>query len=1038
MKTHPITPKTLAAAVALLMFIPASISTLAAQIIWSTYAGGTGEPGNADGAAHEARFRDPDGIAVDRLGNVYVSDRSNNTIRKITPDGTVSTLAGLAGSSGFVNGQGGNARFNYPRGLSVDGEGNIYVSDRYNNAIRKITPDGEVTTHSIVGDATDVVLDRRGNVYSTDFLAGGYVMRNDEIYYGNLTGIPSADNSNRPIALAMSHDDRLYVFDVQRYRLHEVWQNTNGKVLAGGGDFGGSGSADGLGAAARFSQAAGIAVDRDHNVYVADTLNHRIRMVTQSGMVSTIGANPSALGLVEGVGRYSTFMSPTSIAIGPDGAIYVANRSNHNIVKGVVAGPEIKITQWLPDLQTSRPLDTPAKISFQPAVVQSPSTVTIAVENTGVMPLQNVALSLSGAHASQYSFVPPPDTIAPGERILVNILCTGVDPGPKTATLTVASNDVDEAISTIALTTNILPVAPGGEYHWDRIAGSSLEFGFTGGPALDALLGERQALAFARNGDLYIVRPNSHSISRLDHKTGLIRNVAGMATRTGSADGLAINARFVAITDIAVSNDGVIYVAELSSRRIRMISANGVVSTALATVNQISPHAIFYDEIRKRLLISDQSQDAIFALNLNGTLTLVAGKPGIEGSQNGAALDATFKNPAGITMDAAGNLYVCDSGNYSIRRISSKGMVSTFAGIPGTTGNIDGLAGVATMAQPYDIASMPDGSFIFVSLTSHVVRKILPTGQIVTIGGMAGSSGSAAGTASVARFNSPSSVAISPEGRIHVASSGFITRSTGIAPELVVVADDGMAMNAVNSAEFISPHPGTVTRTFTCKNIGLSSHPAMMAYITGLHANRFTIASALPRVPIPAGGILTFAVTYQPQSLTTSKVSLRLGASRLAVVTRQFAMTGRVIDAMSTWSMSHFGSSASMGETMTLDDPDGDGFSNLVEYAFNLDPMQRNSSQDKGLPQSRILDLAQGRHLQLEFVRRREDSNPGISYVAEFSSDLIHWQPANIITSAQEIDSVWERVVMSDPAGAGESKRFGRVRLTVTAEVDEE
>jgi streptogramin lyase len=144
----------------------------------TTLAGQAGISGSLNSFGASAQFNNPFAIAVDNADNAYVSDSGNNTIRKITPDGAVSTLAGLPGYAGSANGSVNDARFCNPQGLAVDGAGNVYVADTGNNAVRKITPKGVVTTlPELVGNAGGntrlnspggVAVDSAGNIYVAD------------------------------------------------------------------------------------------------------------------------------------------------------------------------------------------------------------------------------------------------------------------------------------------------------------------------------------------------------------------------------------------------------------------------------------------------------------------------------------------------------------------------------------------------------------------------------------------------------------------------------------------------------------------------------------------------------------------------------------------------------------------------------------------------------------------------------------------------------------------------------------------------------
>ena len=190
----------------------------------TTLAGTAGQAGSADGTGTAARFNEPDGVAVDAAGNVYVADTNNDTIRKITPAGVVTTLAGTAGQAGSADGTGAAAQFNAPEGVAVDGAGNVYVADTGNDTIRKITPAGVVTT--LAGTAGQV---------------------------GSADGTGSAARFNDPDGVAVDGAGNVYVADTINDTIREI--TPAGVVTTLAGSPGQYGSADGTGAAAQFDYA---------------------------------------------------------------------------------------------------------------------------------------------------------------------------------------------------------------------------------------------------------------------------------------------------------------------------------------------------------------------------------------------------------------------------------------------------------------------------------------------------------------------------------------------------------------------------------------------------------------------------------------------------------------------------------------------------------------------------------------------------------------------------------------------------------------
>jgi sugar lactone lactonase YvrE len=280
----------------------------------TTFAGyinndGAGVSGSDNGQGTAAKFWDPSGVAVDGIGTVYVADTKNHLIRKISPEGVVTTLAGTVGEPGAVDGQSTAAKFDSPSGVAVDKQGNVYVADRCNNRIRKISSTGAVTT--IVDTSTpptndtvakldqplSVALDGEGNLYVTEF--------HHRICKITFT---YTDDTNTTVA------------------------STELSTFAGSASlFGTPGPTyDRTGAAARFQYPRGVAFGGTGNLYVADTDNHRIRKITPAGVVTTFAGSVRGYSDADRVGQFN---KPSGVAFDANGNVYVADTDNHCIRK---------------------------------------------------------------------------------------------------------------------------------------------------------------------------------------------------------------------------------------------------------------------------------------------------------------------------------------------------------------------------------------------------------------------------------------------------------------------------------------------------------------------------------------------------------------------------------------------------------------------------------------------------------------------------------------------------------------------------------
>jgi sugar lactone lactonase YvrE len=257
---------------------------------------GTGAMGALDGRSTSASFSNMMGITVDENGNLYVADSRNNKIRKISADGVVTTVAGN-GLAGSADGKGDSASFFYPEAVAVDRNGNLYVADTHNSLIRKISPEGIVTT-----------------------LAGQRI-------YHTIPGMDTVVRFDNPSGIAVDSSGYVYVADCGNDLIRKI--SPDGKVqnIAGNGK---KGAKDSTGLNASFYLPGGIALDSIGNIYVADTYNNMIRKISSSGLVTTVAGRRLA-GATNGKGSTASFSHPAGLTVGPGGNIYVADVGNNKI-----------------------------------------------------------------------------------------------------------------------------------------------------------------------------------------------------------------------------------------------------------------------------------------------------------------------------------------------------------------------------------------------------------------------------------------------------------------------------------------------------------------------------------------------------------------------------------------------------------------------------------------------------------------------------------------------------------------------------------
>src|SRR5208337_173469 len=237
--------------------------------------------GGDGGPASQAQLNQPEGVAVDASGNLYIADTDNNRIRKISPNGIIPTVAGngIAGFSGD-GGPASQAQLNHPEGVAVDAQGNLYIADTGNNRIRKISPNGIITT--VAGNG----------------IAG----------FGGDHGPASQAQLNHPEGVAVDASGNLYIADTDNDRIREV---RNGVIVTIAGDAGFSGDG-GPASQAQLNHPEGVAVDASGNLYIADTGNNRIRKISPKGIITTVAGN----------GMPAILNAPTGIALDASGNLF--------------------------------------------------------------------------------------------------------------------------------------------------------------------------------------------------------------------------------------------------------------------------------------------------------------------------------------------------------------------------------------------------------------------------------------------------------------------------------------------------------------------------------------------------------------------------------------------------------------------------------------------------------------------------------------------------------------------------------------------
>lgn len=589
-------------------------------------AGTLGGAGTCDGWGTNARFSRPKHIAIDTVGNLYVADQAAATVRKISPQGAVQTLAGMPGVTGNVNATGLAARFTNPTGITVDPSGNVYVTD--GSAIRRITPAGVVSTYAgsvtafgnvdATGEAARfgtleaLASDAAGNVYATDSGSVNSIrMITPARVVTTLTTQCAGRSLSNPAGIAVSPTGVIHI-------------SHDGGVVCrlatgGGGTEFGSGS---------LYEPRGLTVDASGNIYVADSFNEVIRRISTSGAVTTIAGGLQLRGYVDGAGTSARFRRPTGVARDANGNVFIADEEN-STVRRIAASTNV-VTTFAglgPDYGNVDGTGSAARFAA-PAGTAVDAAGNIYTVDTWSQTIRKVTPGgVVSTLAGQADECGPDDGTGSAARFKFGTGCSLTrDPGTTERVPTGITIDRNGNLYVVDVGNYALRrITPSGQVNTYVTFGSQVS---PLGVAIDAatnlyvsvydgvareyqirLVAPGTSTVFARGvggmmvpdlaGGLFVVPNLSTAIYRVT-SSGAVSVFAGSASQGGTLDGVGTAARFAGLVAIAADRFGNLYVGGLSggtqngvgagppvARTIRKVTPAGVVTTVVGTPGAI-------------------------------------------------------------------------------------------------------------------------------------------------------------------------------------------------------------------------------------------------------------------------------------------------------------------------------------------------------------------------------------------------------------------------------------------------------------------
>jgi serine/threonine protein kinase, bacterial len=660
------------------------------------------KPGS--GKATETEISLVDGITLDKKGNIYIAMREHNVISRIDTKGMMIRYAG-SGQSGF-SGDGGlatKASFRIPAGLAFDPEGNLYIADRENHRIRKIDTKGYISTFAGIGEAG----------FSGD------------------EGPAVKAKLNLPSGVVADKKGNLYISDRSNDRIRVVDKKGVIRTYAGSGVAGFQGDA-GPALKAQLDKPFGITLDEAKNLYIADRNNNRVRKVSPEGIITTVAGDGGFFFMGDNGPAYrASIAAPTGVAVDTKGNLYIADRNNNRI----------------------RVVDSMGMIR-----------------------------TVAGTGQQDYN----------GESEVARETNLYLPFG-----LTVDSNDNLLVIDRSHYRIRRIDPKSG---QVETVAGNGIKlFAGDGGPATGATLSFPHGMSVDKKDNLFFSDKGHFRIRKIT-PDGVINTIGGNGVRGNVGDNIpALEANFYNVTTITQNPKGDMFMASPSGfvSLIRRFDSKGIIHDfidtaspryreaiskskykglvqkgAVATITQFSD--IVFDP-KGNLFASDRLNHQIRKIDTEGNISTIAGTGDSDHyGDNGPALEAAFRDPNALASDSEGNIFIADTANNLIRRIDTKGVVTTFAGNGEHSDSGDGGPALkASIRSMDDIEFNPAGELHILGTNTHKVRKITKDGKIMTVAGKgyAGFFGDG-GSATKAMLKNPAAISFDSKGNMYIADMG--------------------------------------------------------------------------------------------------------------------------------------------------------------------------------------------------------------------------------------------------------------------------